>query len=385
MGQPVWADQLVPIEIRAKDTGMDPFSKLKGDDEYGSVECARKRSFERISATAELLFAAQQRVFLFMLLVIGRRFRILRWDRAGVIFTPSVDYVKYPSILRDFLWRVSHLTDTDIGLDPTVTRVLPGDVDFLRMDLAALKKPSDVSHVERELESAEVKEPLVFDYVRSLFRISIGGDWPRYKLQVSDGTASRDYLVGKPTFRAPGAVGRGTRGYVALDCKTRRFVWLKDTWRASYMIPHAEGDVLQKLNAVGIDNVPTLVCHGDVGDQATVSGDWWEPKTPVQATPLSSSSSGSPDSPHTIPVPTSPGSKKRKRANATHADQQSQHGDSVPNATIDSDHPLRIHRHYRIVVEEVGLPLKNFQYGRQLAYVVLHCLRGKIVTSLIAR
>ncbi|TBU37154.1 hypothetical protein BD309DRAFT_877004 [Dichomitus squalens] len=373
-GQPVWADQLLPIQFKAKDPGVDPFSDIERNDEYGFLDFSRKQLLDEISATAELLLAAQQRVFLFMFLVIGRRFRLLRWDRAGVIVTPPIDYVKQPSVLCDLLWRISHLNDAGIGLDPSATRVLPGDVDFLRMDLAAQKNPKDMSHMEREVSASEEEEPFVFDYVRSLFRLSISNDWPRYKLEVADGTASRGYLVGKPTFRAPGVTGRGTRGYVAFDCKTGRFVWLKDAWRASYMISRREGDVLEKLNSAGIEHVPTLVCHGDVEDQVTITADWWERRCPISTVSSSSSAGSSESSSSTLSVSASPRSRKRKRMQATSGERSLQNSAYSSSSTVGSDQPLPEHKHYRLAVEEVCLPLKNFEYGRQLVFVVLHCL-----------
>ncbi len=39
-----------------------------------------------------------------------------------------------------------------------------------------------------------------------------------------------------------------------------------------------------------------------------------------------------------------------------------------------SDSPLRRHKHYRLVVEEVALPLSEFQFGRQLVSVVKDCV-----------
>ncbi|TFK78153.1 hypothetical protein K466DRAFT_440952, partial [Polyporus arcularius HHB13444] len=74
----------------------------------------------------------------------------------------------------------------------------------------------------------------------------------------------QDYLVGKHIFIAFGMIGRGTRGYVALEWKTQRFVFLKDSWRACYTGVESEGTILSVLNANGVTNVPTVVQHSDV-------------------------------------------------------------------------------------------------------------------------
>ncbi|KAI0707455.1 hypothetical protein C8T65DRAFT_740386 [Cerioporus squamosus] len=93
-----------------------------------------------------------------------------------------------------------------------------------------------------------------------MFRESLVEGFPRYRLIV-DG---HDYLVGKHIFLGFGMVGRGTRGYVALEWKTQRFVFLKDSWRPGYAGVEREGDILAKLNANDVENVPTIVRYGDV-------------------------------------------------------------------------------------------------------------------------
>ncbi len=372
-----WFDQIVPFEFRRHLPGIDPFEDIQSSDASGEVKRSRARIFDEISACAELLIASQHRVFLFMFLVIGRRFRLLRWDRAGVLVTPSVDYFDNPAILHNYLSRLSHLKDDSLGFDPTATPVSPKDVDFLRMDRAALPDVTDVDHSERDLEDDEACGPVTFTYVRSLFRASLGSDWPRYRLEVPDGDQKRSFLVGKPAFRAGDVAGRGTRGYVALDCTSRRFVWLKDAWRLSYKVADREGEILERLNAANVNNVPTLVCHGDIANQTTITADWWERKSTISSiAPLPSATSFTASS-TALTSSGSRGSNKRKRDDEPTDDALAiQPVRPTPHATGYSVGPLRQHTHYRIVVEEVCLPLKNFQYGQQLVSIVLDCMRG---------
>ena len=313
-----------------------------------------------------------------MILVIGRRFRLLRWDRAGIIATSPIDYIDNPSDFRDCLWRLSLLDDTALGFDPSATRVLPEDVDYLRMDLAAMQNPHDIDHTERPLHAHEADDSIVFEYTRTLFRSSLSQHWPRHKLWVVDDGTTRSFLVGRPLFRAGGTTGRGTRGYVALDCQTRRFVWLKDAWRAAYVIAEREGDVLRLLNRAGVENVPTLVCHGDVCDQTTVTTEWWErkymssvPSSCMPPAPTSRSSSGN------LSGPSSGGKRKRTDAIVNNTAPSRGRGECGPDPITRSDGPLRQHKHYRIVVEEVGLPLRDFRNGRQLASIVLDAMIGE--------
>ncbi|PIL32466.1 hypothetical protein GSI_05168 [Ganoderma sinense ZZ0214-1] len=341
-GHPRWPDLSVPVEVYTHRHAIDPFDYTDSQD-LDANERLRHRILEHISTVADLLFAAQRdRVFLFMILIIGRRFRFLRLDRAGIITTPSIDCYEDPHVLCDILWRVSQLNDIALGFDPTATRVLPGDVNFSRMDFLAISNPSDLDDTER--------------------------------VQVRDGKTTRNYLIGKPSFRSGEFLGRGTCGYVAYDCKRHSFVWFKDAWRASYMLAETEGDVLRRLNSAGVSNVPTLVCDGDVGGQSTITADWWEQMHPETSTPvrpppsLASSSSSA-----TLASSASPGSRKRKRGDATSTSRRSRWS---PGVTMHSGCPLRQHKHYRVVVEEVCMPLKSFQYGRQLVSVVLDCLRA---------
>ncbi|KAI8976342.1 hypothetical protein BD414DRAFT_539335 [Trametes punicea] len=165
--------------------------------------------------------------------------------------------------------------------------------------------------------------------------------------------------------------GRGTRGYVALDCETKRFVWLKDAWRVHYELVEKEGTILAQLNEKKVRNVPTLVCHGDIRNQTTKSPSVWEQKNPpksASAPPLLLSSPFSSSSKTLVNNQAAPPSTPRKRS----------HSEVASTDTIDfrEECPLRRHMHYRIVVREVALPLSEFQNGRQLVWIILDCVRA---------
>ncbi|TBU38880.1 hypothetical protein BD309DRAFT_481030 [Dichomitus squalens] len=374
--QPSWADQSIPVEFKSHSWGVDPFEDVQLDEEDTAVAIERRELFNHILTTARLLFAVQHRVFLFMFLVIGRRVRLLRWDHAGVLATPSFDYYEQPAELCDLFWRLSHLDDTALGVDPSATRLPPGKDDHLHMDAAAVPQSDDVGHDDSLLPEAPLHDTSVFEYVRSLFRTSLADNWPRYKLVVPHTTGFRQYLVGKPVFVSQVMFGRGTRGYVALDCQTGRFVWLKDTWRTSYIFADREGDILQRLNEAGIDNIPTLVCHGDVRDQVTIASNWIGHPRPAPSHAAGPAATLSPPS-HTHSTSGTPGSRKRKREADADGDHAGHHvGERSSDGTIRSNGPLPQHKHYRIVVEEVCIPLRRFENSRQLVSITLDCLRA---------
>ena len=161
-----------------------------------------------------------------MILILGCRVRVLRWDRSGVATTPAIDYVENWKWFCNVLWRISILAEHApecLGFDPSARRIRPDDVAWTIMDEAGEEQPTDVDEAERELGDDElVNDNFTWKYVRKLFRESLNRAplWPRYELSVPDGDAMdgcRKFLVCRPYFRAPGMIGRGTRGYVALD------------------------------------------------------------------------------------------------------------------------------------------------------------------------
>ncbi|OSD07145.1 hypothetical protein PYCCODRAFT_1339264, partial [Trametes coccinea BRFM310] len=103
-----------------------------------------------------------------------------------------------------------------------------------------------------------------------------------------------------------------------------RFAWLKDAWRTQYEFVAQEGAVLKELNDAEVPYVPTLICHGDIPGQDTVTPTWWELK-------------------HNPP-------------------------------TASTECPLRRHKHYRIAVKEVGMKLVEFKHGKQLLQIIFDCI-----------
>ncbi|KAI0641671.1 hypothetical protein C8Q79DRAFT_285646 [Trametes meyenii] len=362
-GRPHWADQVVAVEFKAHDTSKDPFDDRPNTKVDPDAE-ERKRVRGQIIEYAEQIFRYQQRTFLFMLLVIGRRFRLLFWDRSGTITTRAVDYFENPDLLCEMLWRLGHLTNEQLGYDPSATRVLPGDEDYRLMDTASLPHTTDIDHSERPINEMP-NEGAVFRYVREAFQRSLSSNWPRYRLQVPHEGQTQTFLVGKPEFFASGMAGRGTRGYVALDRENGRFVWLKDAWRAHYELVDQEGSVLAQLNEKNVRNVPTLVCHGDILNQTTRTPEFWELKNPPPT--MSPERSVVPGS-SAQAEPKTPSSKNLKRSFA-----EASESDETPPGTPD-ECPLRRHMHYRLVVEEVAMNLKSFQHGLQLVSIIYDCV-----------
>ncbi|KAI0631794.1 hypothetical protein C8Q77DRAFT_1159536 [Trametes polyzona] len=407
-GRPHWADQMVAVEFKRHDTKYDPFDDRE-DEKVDSDAITRKKVRGQLIDYAETVFRYQHRTALFMLLVMGRRFRFLRWDRSGTIVTRSVDYYENPHILCEMLWRMSHLSEEGLGCDSSAVRLYEGMPDYAIMDGVSLAAADDLDHTERDLQEIPAGHS-VLRYVREMFSDSLQEEWPRYRLEVEEEGESYYFLVGKPVFHASGMAGRGTRGYVAWDCRRKRFVWLKDAWRVHYELVDQEGTILRQLNAAKVRHIPTVLCHGDIRNQTTQTPEFWEMKHEAPTFPDTNAvlathqSPSSPFSPWSapLPAPSTPtksssrtlaasraaSSKCRKRSRA-------EYDDDATNAIFSTSHtkhkgpreerPLRRHMHYRLVVEEVAMPLKKFQSGQQLFSIIYDCVLAHRDATVIAK
>ncbi|PIL32453.1 hypothetical protein GSI_05155 [Ganoderma sinense ZZ0214-1] len=384
-GQPQWADQGVPIEFKHD---LDPFDDSK-KKKVNADASSRKKVRGQVTHYAELIMSIQQRLFLFMFVIIGRKFRILRWDRSGVVVSEAVDYVDDWEVFCDILWRISlaHCFAPEmLGMDPSAVRLRSSDREWRRMTAAANANPNDVDVEERHLEDDEVTEPFTFKYVRDAFRQTLVKDYPRYRVEVPAGDKTRCFLICCPIFQAKGLAGRGTRGYIALEYdptqRTKRgkrhvdqFFFLKDTWRMKYDGVSPEGNVLDELNQAGVEYVPTLVCHGDIGNpvQETMTPQYWRRKHLNPPAPRTS------DTPAGNSSSSMLGGLKHKRsddASGPSHDMQSDDESEEEEDAFATGCPIRSHVHYRCVVKEVGKSLSASETGRKMLRCVIDSVRA---------
>ncbi|KAI0753140.1 hypothetical protein C8Q80DRAFT_1150239 [Daedaleopsis nitida] len=302
-------------ECKPAEEADDPFDDNARN--YQATSDRRRANFGQIISYAALVFAKQQRTHYLTVLFLGAMARIVRWDRGGAIVTKKFNYTEEPGKLARFFWHFVHLSKAQRGHDTSVAHVLSLSDDYrlmrARADNPRLKGDGDVKHA-------------IGEHARHLFKESLKSNVPWYRIRVGGKQDGRDFLVGAPHFISPGLVGRGTRGYVAIDCSDPQgpFVYLKDAWRVAHESIEQEGSILAYLNdekTGKVERVPTLVCHGDVDEQKTVSQDAWKMHH--------------------------------------------------PDAT---DCPVKFHRHYRLVVKEVGLPMSQFESAEQLVYLLARCI-----------
>ncbi|KAI0754490.1 kinase-like domain-containing protein, partial [Daedaleopsis nitida] len=266
----------------------------------------------RIVTRAALVFDRQHRTHYFTVVIFGTMARIVYWDRSGAVFTEKFNYKAEPHKLGKVLWCYSRLSPAQRGHDTTVVPVLPGSYEHELM-------------LRRAAEPLVVDKNIVGEHARKAFKASVDNKAPCFKMTMPDATGEKTFLVGKPNFIASGLVGQGTRGYVAIDMADEDgpFVYLKDCWRVERERIRQEGDVLKELNAAKVPNIPTLHRHGDVPGQRTQGKQTFE-KVYAEGHVCS----------------------------------------------------LKTHRHYRMVVKEVGIPLWEFKNGKELVRVLLDCVRA---------
>ncbi|KAH9947738.1 hypothetical protein B0H21DRAFT_851957, partial [Amylocystis lapponica] len=322
-----WFNQCVSFEWKRSDIEDDPFDDTPGCAFEATSELRKKNRGQIISYASEVLMR-QHRCFHFTVVIFGLYARIIRWDRSGAIVTKRINYKDEPHILCSFLWWFCHLSDEKQGYDPTAVLIKKGTPDFAVMKRASEKKERTRSMTSKE-RKAELERVMLDikheDYARQCFAESLKGNWPRWKVSVDDScdeTSTRWFLVCKPHFMAQGPTGRGTRGYVALDCVTGKFMFLKDAWRVDADGFEKEGAVLKALNNAEVRNIPTVICHGDVRNQHTITHEYWSDPDP------------------------------------------------------DAQNPMKGHAHYRLVEEEVGCSLSRFDTGQFLLKIAVDCLEG---------
>ena len=443
------------IEFKHDDTENDAWN----DRANKNIEAdAYTRSGVRgqLMSYGERFFFFQHRTGLFMLLVNGGEFRVVRWDRSGCIVTEVLNYVDTPQHtkkLLQFFYAFSKATPIQRGVDPTATRLSKDSCGWQWMQQVAVAHPQDIDHADGtvvpsvppgfivkptrdappsplfatnvlvsdpaattgfgDLSSTSATSAIipVFKYVRDFFRESVSSTWLPYSLKIRD----RDYLVSKPIFAPHGLVGRGTRGYVALEWQTQRLVFLKDAWRAFYEGVAQEGTTLGDLNDAMVSFVPTLICHEDVGGpgaQETEASQYSSTGEKMRdlfgdrriapmpsSRSMASGSNGSTTS-QTRPSSGSPNGTPQTRTSSgsngnqpTHADTSQSSGgrsgrrplpqDTAPVVPRDGS-GLRHLTHYRIVVAEVCLPSTEIKSSHQLMQIVLNCMIGMFSLSILS-
>ncbi|TCD60476.1 hypothetical protein EIP91_010024 [Steccherinum ochraceum] len=88
--------------------------------------------------------------------------------------------------------------------------------------------------------------------------------WPYYKIAVDKGDERLYFLIRNASSHSLSITGRATRGYIAFDLAKNVFRFLKDTWRPESDLIPQELKVYEDLSHHKVAHVATVWCGGDV-------------------------------------------------------------------------------------------------------------------------
>ncbi|OSC97320.1 hypothetical protein PYCCODRAFT_1419696 [Trametes coccinea BRFM310] len=256
-----------PMESFADHEFVRNFMKFDGEfteRKFRKLEAQQKavvRAHGLHAAFAVEVFARQQRHFLYTISIAGSMARIYRWDRSGCVVTTAFDIRQKPEILAEFLWRFSNLSAPARGHDLTVRMATAAE--------EALFKRVVRDYLASQVEATGDQLDKAFSAHYQPGHVAAVRVTPDMSKMAGEAT----YIVSRPVHSPLALDGRSTRGYWAVNADTGQIGFLKDTWRTVSQ-QETEGDILHRLNELGVRNVPILAIHGDVPDprMSSISG-----------------------------------------------------------------------------------------------------------------
>ena len=223
----------------------DPFEEVPTKRFLCDSERARQ-TLGQVTSYATAHLAAQFRTHVFFILLLRKSARIMRWDRAGVIVSERMPLDK--SELTQFFWRFSNADAMERGHDPTVTPFkFTNDLtkDFL---FDKLQFATDIDDVKME----DV----------NFFEVLLGV--PR---------ENNRYVIGKTTYLGVASLAsRATRSFKAWCLRTKKPVFLKDTWHILSRSQRPEHEIYEKLTTAKVQHIATMLDHSDFVDRRTLTG-----------------------------------------------------------------------------------------------------------------
>ena len=216
-------------------------------------------------AYAAEVCARQPRTFVFTVALSGSRARLLRWDRAGGVATEAFDLREQSDLLCEFLWRFSQTTCAGRGHD---TSVQPATEEEEHLFRGVVER---YAHSQLDSDDNEVLKNAVAEHYKPghVYGMEIV-----HQRSAQGDKRARRFLVSRPLVSTLSLIGRGTRGYWAVDTDSRSAVFIKDTWRSCFS--RLEAEILQHLNDLGVRYVPSVVWYGDVAHRHNMADELHE-------------------------------------------------------------------------------------------------------------
>jgi hypothetical protein len=248
----------LPVECKQPDE--DPFTIST----KRRMTSARRQALGQLITCAAEILACQHRTHLFTILAVGRsRFRLFRWDSAGVVVTRLEDNV---SLLEEFLWRFNNSTPAQRGLDHSVRWATPDEETIFGQEVLAFGRDK-LGLVDTGLDTFigthhELHRVAVMQVGSTSVRLT-------FIIMNAPDVVLSQVLVSRPVCVPYRAVGRRTRGFLGVRLHpdkaghhTPGFV--KDTWRLRVKKnADLEGNLMKLLKE---RNISDIICvdHGDV-------------------------------------------------------------------------------------------------------------------------
>jgi len=237
---------IVELWIENKGKGEDPFIQIEELQRNPKATChvdwtnSAYRTCGQLIEYATSHHCSQFRVFSFSVFVIEDTFRLLRWDRSGIIYTELSKLAD--EYLFEFLWRFNHLSPVDRGHDTTVC---PADDNEALLALPKLRTYPKFENVQ----TGHLHSILVWD-------------------DRSPDDEPRRYITPSAKWATEALIGRATFGYIAYDVERGELVYLKDFWRVDHPEIQKEGDVYRELHEAEVRNIAKMGRAGDVRSSA---------------------------------------------------------------------------------------------------------------------
>ena len=282
-----------PNEFHDPFEDLHPLDERPATDNNARVEADTSEGMETLDQMTTYVaaqMAQQLRPWAFSVVIFGSYARFVRWDRSGAIFTSRFDY-RMSGHLERFFASYGSLDSRSRGVD-TSTTILEED--------------------DQRVESA--KKGIGFR--------SRQGPQPRfYEFQLGP---DRTVVGYSPKPSTPFLVGRASQPFIVWDSASQKKRFLKDTWRVDLPEMMMEGDIYELLESNKVPNVASVVWHGNVDEQQTLT------------------------------------SKLRVDFSDTYAME-----------------PLTPHKHYRLLLDKVGRPCTEYKSQYHFFTILHQAMKGE--------
>ncbi|KAI0070929.1 hypothetical protein K474DRAFT_1712887 [Panus rudis PR-1116 ss-1] len=222
-----WAHCQVYLDLKPQSCS-GAFSDDEGEPLESSSSTDGSETRTQLTDFAAALMSCQQRCFVFIIQICGKRARILRWGRSGCIVSESFDFHENPHHLAAFFYGYSKLNPEHQGHDPTAKFATAQQERLLR------------EAINRFVQDSKME-------------VTVGAGENEFEL-----------IIRKPFFDARCACGHSTRVDAAFDPERRKLLCLKDSWRSMEGGNQSEKDIYSHLCASDIPHIAENIFIDDV-------------------------------------------------------------------------------------------------------------------------